>query len=83
MSKLDEMMARKVTLVTKIRGIKIAVSKDHFHVGNDEMKLVYRAGKDDEYGLIKDMFTTATRNANNELEEIDAKINAINELLEG
>jgi hypothetical protein len=81
MSKLDEMLARKVELVTKINGIKLASIKDYFHVGNNDMKLVYREGKDAEYDLLLDMFSTATRNAQIELKEIDAKIAAINELL--
>jgi hypothetical protein len=81
MSKLDVMLARKVEIVTKINGIRLAGSKDYIQVGNSEMKIVYRSGKDAEYDLIKDMFTTATRNAQQELKEIEVKIAAINELL--
>lgn len=81
MTKLDEMLARKVMLITKINGIQLAISKDYFHVGNNEMKLVYREGKDDEYDLLIDMFATANRNCQRELKEIEVKIAAINELL--
>lgn len=81
MSKLDEMLAKKVTLITKINGIKLSTYKDYIQVGNSEMKLVYREGKDDEYDLLKDMLSTASRNYQKELEAIEDKIAAINELL--
>jgi hypothetical protein len=81
MSKLDDMLARKVTLITKINGIRLAGSDDYFHVGNNGIRLIYRKGEDAEYDLIRDMFTTATRNAQIELKEIEVKIAAINELL--
>lgn len=81
MSKLDEMLARKIMLKTKINGIQIAVKKDYIQVGNSEMKIVYRSGKDAEYDLLLDMFALANRNTQIELKEIDAKIAAINELL--